>query len=89
LGLPDFSSLEAAAVFCVARFVAGLCWPGTGLQLPFVCGCLPGTGSKPGQQGFFFRGDFWVADFFAVAMRAWKRFLGLALHSREMISTES
>jgi hypothetical protein len=68
LGLPDFSSLEAAAAFCVARFVAGLCWPGTGLQLPFVRGCLPGTGSKPGQQGFFVEDDFWVADFFAVVM---------------------
>jgi len=64
-GLPAFSSFEAAAAFCVARFVALLCSPGTGLQLPLVRGCLPGTGSKPGQHGFAFAEDVFAADFFA------------------------
>jgi len=63
LGLLVFSSLEAAAAFCVARLVAVECLPGSGLQLPFVPGFLPGVGSNPGQQGFLF-----VADFFAVVM---------------------
>jgi hypothetical protein len=54
--------LEAAAALWVARRVVLLCRPGLGLQLPLLRGFLPGTGSKPGQQGFF-----WVV-FFAVAM---------------------
>jgi hypothetical protein len=53
-GLPAFSSFEAAAAFCVARFVALLCLPGSGLQLPFVPGFLPSAGSKPGQHGLPF-----------------------------------
>jgi hypothetical protein len=65
LGLPAFSSFEAAAALCVPRFVAALCGPGSGLQLPFVPGFLPGTGSKPGQQGFPLAADFFEAVFFA------------------------
>jgi hypothetical protein len=61
-GLPAFSSVEAAAVRCVARLVALLWGPGWGWQLPLVRGCLPGVGSKPGQQGFF------AVDFFVVVM---------------------
>jgi hypothetical protein len=53
LGLPALSSFEAAAAFCVARLVALLCPPGSGLQLPFSRGALPGTGSKPGQHRVF------------------------------------
>jgi hypothetical protein len=71
LGLTAFSSFEAAAAFCVARLVALLCSPGTGLQLPLVRGCLPGTGSKPGQQGLAGLEDLLAArcaDFFAVVM---------------------
>jgi len=63
LGLPAFSSFEAAAVFWVARRVALVCLPGVGLQLPLVPGFLPGVGSKPGQQWV----DFFAA-FFAVVM---------------------
>ena len=66
--LPAFSNLEAAAAFCVAFFVALLCLPGSGSQLPLVPGVLPGVGSKPGQQGFFFEDDFLIADFFAAVM---------------------
>jgi hypothetical protein len=62
LGLPRFLSLEAAADFWVARRVDLLWGPGLGLQLPLLRGFLPGTGSKPGQQGL--EGVF----FFAVAM---------------------
>ncbi len=60
LGLPAFSSLEAAAAFCVARLVEAECVPGSGLQLPLVRGFLPGTGSNPGQQGLPLSADFFV-----------------------------
>jgi hypothetical protein len=77
LGLPAFSSFEAAAALCVPRFVAALCGPGSGLQLPFVPGFLPGTGSKPGQQGLTLAADFFEAaffvDFFAVAISTERR----------------
>ena len=77
LGLPAFSSFEAAAAFCVARLVAVECLPGSDSQLPFVPGFFPGVGLNPGQQGLplpeaFFAGflaDFF-ADFFAVVMSA-------------------
>jgi hypothetical protein len=67
LGLPAFSSLEAAAAFCVARLVEAECVPGLGLQLPLVRGFFPGTGSNPGQQGLTLSADFF-ADFFVVVM---------------------
>ena len=63
--MPAFSSFEAAAAFFVAFFVALLCSPGSGLQLPLVPGCLPGVGSKPGQQGLPLLADFLPEDFFA------------------------
>ncbi len=81
--MPVFSSLLAAAVFWVAFLVALLCSPGTGLQLPFSPGVVPGVCSKPGQQvsaplffaaflavflaAVFLAGVF-VADFLAVVM---------------------
>ena len=52
LGFLSFWSLEAAAAFWVALRVDLLCGPGVGLQLPLLRGFFPGTGSKPGQQGF-------------------------------------
>ena len=70
-GLPPFSSFEAAAAFWVARLVAAECVPGSGLQLPFVPGFLPGVGSNPGQQGLPLLADFFAAffaDFFAVVI---------------------
>jgi hypothetical protein len=79
LGLAAFSSFEAAAAFCVARLVALLCSPGSGLQLPFSRGALPGTGSKPGQHlEFCFApedllpadDEDFFADFFAVVIQA-------------------
>jgi hypothetical protein len=80
LGFPCFWSLLAAADLWVARFVALLCLPGMGLQLPFWRGALPGTGSKPGQQREVcfvsvdllfegFDGDFFEPAFFAVVIR--------------------
>ena len=59
-----FSSLLAAAALWVARRVPLLWGPGSGLQLPLVRGFLPGTGSKPGQQGFPLVADFLVTVFF-------------------------
>jgi hypothetical protein len=74
LGLAAFSSFEAAAAFCVARLVALLCSPGSGLQLPFSRGALPGTGSKPGQHLEFCLlpadDEDFFADFFAVVIQA-------------------
>ncbi len=78
-GLPAFSSFEAAAAFCVARLVALLWSPGSGLQLPFSLGALPGTGSKPGQHRVFCIApedliaeddEVFFAAFFAVVIQA-------------------
>jgi hypothetical protein len=77
LGLPAFSSFEAAAAFCVARRVPLLCAPGFGLQLPFSRGAFPATGSKPGQHRVFCfaledllpaADEFFLAVFFAVVI---------------------
>jgi hypothetical protein len=48
-----------------------------GLQLPFWCGVLPWTGSKPGQQRFF-AGE----DFLAIGMSGMRLLRGKPMPAR-------